>query len=207
MFKNEKVEKVNEQLTKLETKRDEIVKTIAEMEAALDKTVELFALGEINEKDIEEAHEFLKERRAELADVERMIAKVASVKNKVKIESVPMVREWRNKQVESVQAEVDKAVKEALEAREFYVKKLAAIGQAANKIGTANAEYNALMRELGERESSATINVPHAFPEVIQIGLYPVQFLETESVGLSKASQENAVKHGTLPSWVGRDSK
>lgn len=208
LFKNEKVEKVNEQLSKLQAKKKGIETTISDMELALEQTTELYAMGEIGEKDINEALEFLKERRAELADIERMLAKVASVKNKVKVESLPMIREWRNKQIASVQVEVDKAVTEALEAREAYVKKLAAVGQAAKKIDPTTSQYNDLMRELGEREDSGSrIGIPHVFPETTVVGLHIATFEEVKSIGLSKKTQEDAAKRGILPSWVGGDSK
>ncbi|MCQ6277306.1 hypothetical protein JMM81_20750 [Bacillus sp. V3B] len=206
LFKNEKVEKVNEQLAKLEEKRGGIVKTIEEMEAALEQTVELFALGQISDQDLEEASDFLKARRQELSEVERMIAKVGSVKKKVAIESIPFIREQRAKKVESAQKNVDKSVKEALEAREFYVRKLAAIGQAAKEVDPANSQYNDFMESLGQNRSDLSVNIPHVFPETVKVGLHVSQFLEIDSIGLSKKTQEDAVKSGILPHWVG-DSK
>ncbi|MFC4022706.1 hypothetical protein ACFOUV_02600 [Oceanobacillus longus] len=206
MFKNEKVDKINERLQTLEAKREEIANTIGEMETALEQTVEMFALGQIEEKDINEAHDFLKERRAELSDIERMVARVESVRSKVKVESVPLVREWRNKQAEAVQKDVDKAVKEALAAREAFVKALAKVGQAQSKINAPNAEYNDLMESLGERKTSVQINVPSVYPETITVGLYASEVKEDTAIGLSKATQEAAAKRGVLPHWVG-DSK
>src|SRR5690625_376509 len=152
LFKSEKLDKVNEQLSKLKSKRDEIQKSIEEMESALEQTVELYAVGQISDKDIEEAHDFLKERRQELADVEQMIVKVEAVKKKIAVEVIPLVREWRKKRFDSVQQEVDKAVKEAQEARKFYVQKLAAVNKAWAKTDPITTEYNRLMRELGGRE-------------------------------------------------------
>lgn len=212
LFKNEKLEKVNEQLSKLETKKAGIENKISEMEKVLNQTYELYATQQVSDKDIDEAHAFLKERRQELSDIERMITRVEAVKNKVKIESVPMIREWHNKQVATGQKNVDKAVKEALEAREVYVKALAKVGQETSKMDTPNGEYNALMRELGEREVKGGVNVPHVYPETIIKGNMSWEFKEVDTLGLSKKTQNDAVNAGILPHWVQdvakeRDSK
>lgn len=204
IFKNEKIDKVNEQLSKLETKRDEIAKAIADIEEALEKTVELYAVGEIGEKEIEESHEVLNARRQELADVERMIAKVVDVRKKVAIESVPMVKEWRRKRAESAQKEIDKAVEEARKIRVLFAQKLAEVGQAKKKFDSVNGDFDNVMRELGQPifRGNEQGNVPKVIPGEFMIGMYPSVIPIERSLGLDEDSQENIVRTGDVPSWA-----
>src|SRR5699024_4766736 len=206
LFKNEKLDTVNERLTKLKAKRVEIQKSIEEMESALEQTVELFATGKVSEKDIEEAHECLKERRQELADVEQMIAKVESVKKKIAVETIPLVREWRKKRMNFVQKEVDKAVKEAQEARKNYVQKMAAVNKAWCKTDPITSEYNRLMRELGGREDFySDVNLPQIYPETIIKGEFAWKADEPNAIGITKETQTAIVKKGIIPLWAKDD--
>ncbi|WP_152910815.1 MULTISPECIES: hypothetical protein [unclassified Bacillus (in: firmicutes)] len=170
---------------------------------AIEKTIESYALGDVDEQDVEKAKELLEAKKNEIKEIDELIQRVKAVRKSVVMDSVPLVREWRQKQVETVQAEVNKAVQEALKAREIYVKSLAKIGQAAKKIDTANDDYNAIMRELGEREIQGGVNIPSIYPEQIMIGLYGSTIEESTAIGLSKETQEAAVKKGILPYWVG----
>ncbi|AQX56043.1 hypothetical protein [Priestia flexa] len=197
LFKNEKLEKVNEQLTKLESKRNDIVKSIEEMEAALEQTVELFALGEISQKDIEEAHDFLKVRRQELADVERMIAKVSQVRKKVAIETIPFVKEQRRKKVEAIQKKYDLKISKVIEAKNAFLRELAELGTIRNEVGSANNEFNDVMIEIGENPSQygEVLNERKVFS--------PQGFTsEADCLGIKEDVQKQAYS-GNVPSWVG----
>ncbi|MDE4086194.1 hypothetical protein PO902_14195 [Planococcus maritimus] len=202
MFKNEKIEKVDEQLAKLEGKKSEIEKSIADMQIALDNTVELYATGEISDKDIEDAQKFMNDRRQELADTIHMISKVVGVKQKVKAESVPLMKEWQDKKFAEVQSNVDQAVQEALKCREEYVKALAKIGTERKKANPTNAEYESVMAELGQRVTSKQIAIPAIFPETIVIGMHISAVEEKTALGISKKTQEDAVRFGNLPPYL-----
>jgi hypothetical protein len=119
----------------------------------------------------EKAKELLEAKTNEIKEIDELIQRVKAVRKSVVIESVPLVSEWRLKQIEAIQSEVNTAVQEALKAREIYVKSLAKIGQAAKKIDAANDDYNAIMRELGEREIQGGVNIPSIYPEQITVGL------------------------------------
>lgn len=206
LFENEKLTKVNERIKELESKKAAVQGEMNEILTAVEKSIEAYALGDVHEKDVKKAEQLLQTKTKEIADLEEMIQRVKAVRKSVAIESVPMVREWRKKQAEAVQAEVDKAVQEALKAREIYVKALANVGQTSTKINAANDQYNALMRKLGEREIEGGVNIPPIYPEEIMIGLYGSTIEESTALGLSKETQVRAVKLGILPKWVG-DSK
>lgn len=197
MFKNEKVDKINEQMKKLEDKKTEIEKAISDMETALDQTVELYALGEITDKDVEEAHDFLKARRAELLDVERMIQRVASVRRKAAIESLPFVKDAKAKKLEKIQSEYDKKVESVFTARNEFLKELAELGQIKSKVNSVNNEFNDIMTELGE--------TPSIYGGVInERKLYsPEGFTnEADCLGIKEERQKRAYS-GELPNWVG----
>ncbi|CAI9391344.1 hypothetical protein ACTNDN_18990 [Niallia sp. HCP3S3_B10] len=203
LFENEKLTKVNERIKELEDKKAAVQSEMNEILEAIEKTIESYALGDVDEQDVEKAKELLEAKKNEIKEIDELIQRVKAVRKSVVMDSVPLVREWRQKQVETVQAEVNKAVQEALKAREIYVKSLAKIGQAAKKIDTANDDYNAIMRELGEREIQGGVNIPSIYPEQIMIGLYGSTIEESTAIGLSKETQEAAVKKGILPYWVG----
>ena len=53
LFKNEKLDQVNVKLQELQEKREKCEAALSEISAALDNTVELFALGQVTEKTLE----------------------------------------------------------------------------------------------------------------------------------------------------------
>ncbi|MED3624678.1 hypothetical protein P4482_15220 [Neobacillus thermocopriae] len=203
LFENDKLTKVNQRIKELEDKKAAVQGEMKKILEAIEKTIESYAVGDVDEKDVEKAKELLEAKKNEIKEIDELIQRVKAVRKSVVVESVPLVREWRQKQVETIQSEINKAVQEALKARENYVHALAKIGQAAKKIDAPNAKYNAIMREIGEREINDGVNFPPIYPEQIMIGLYGSTIEESTAIGLSKETQEAAVKKGILPNWVG----
>ncbi|MDP9742865.1 UNVERIFIED_ORG: DNA repair exonuclease SbcCD ATPase subunit [Bacillus sp. B2I3] len=203
VMKNEKLSKVNERLNELEMKKDNLQNEVNEILQAVEDSVQAYAMGDVDELTVQKAKSILEAKTTEIKETEEMIQRVKGVRKSVLIESIPFINSDRDKKVEAIQKEVDNAVKEALEAREVYTRKLAAVGQARNKVNAASVEYNDLMRELGERPFEEQVKVPSVYPETITIGMHLSQVEEKTALGLSKATQEAAAKRGILPQWVG----
>lgn len=208
MFRNEKVEKIKEQLEKLSTKKGEIEKVISDMEEALNQTVELYATGKVGVKDIEEANGFLKERHQELADVERMIERVESVKNKVQVESIPLVKVARQKKIDAIDKEWETKNKELKRKQAEVLLCLNDLSKIRHKAKSITKGYVELMNELdpeGNHKKFAGKSL--AFREYEELPLNPnhAYFGENKALEMSFSIPEWAVKKalaGNLPQWV-----
>lgn len=195
MFKNEKLTKVNERLSELEAKKETLQNEVNEILEVVESSIEAYALGEVEEKDVEKVKALLEAKTKEIEEIEEMIAKVKVVRESVVVETIPFVKEARQKKIEKIQKEYDDKAKEVIEARNEFLRKLAELGTIKNKIGEANNEYNAIMIGMGEKPSiyGSAIN------EITLIsGGYT---LEKDCLGVEEIVQKQ-IYAGNIPSWI-----
>ncbi len=195
MFKDEKLTKVNERLQELEARKESLQNEVNEILEAVENSIESYALGEVDDKDVEKVKALLESKTKEIEDVDEMIAKIKAVRKSVVVETIPFVKEARQKKVANIQKEYNEKTKEVIEARNEFLRKLAELGTIKDKVGEANAEFNAVMVEMGEQPSvyGAALNeVP-----VISGGYT----LAKDCLGVEESVQKEAYK-GNLPDWV-----
>ncbi|KXH87371.1 hypothetical protein [Sporosarcina sp. HYO08] len=197
LIKNEKLEKINARLKEVEAKRDAIQSEVDEIEAALSQSVALYAMGEVDEKDIQAAKQLLHEKKIEFAEVEEMISRIRAVRKTVAIESIPFVKESRKKKVAAIQKKYVDQIEHVHKARAKFLEELAALGKIKNEVGSINFEYNDLMQELGGKGDvyGAAINER----TVISGGFTS----PTYCLGVDERTQKQSYASGSVPHGLG----
>ncbi|MGX6441864.1 hypothetical protein ACWM35_01355 [Neobacillus sp. K501] len=197
LFENEKFTKVNERIKELESKKAAVQGEINEILTAVEKSIEAYALGEVDEKDVKKAEQLLQEKTKEIADLEEMIQRVKGVRKSVAIESVPFVKEARKKKVEAIQKKYDSKIPEVIAARNEFLKQLAELGRIAKEVGGVNSEFNSIMVELGEKPSVYGSAIDER--AVISGGWT----LEKDCLGVEENLQLRVYKSGVVPQEFG----
>jgi DNA repair exonuclease SbcCD ATPase subunit len=183
LFENEKLTKVNERIKELEDKKAAVQGEMNEILEAVEKTIESYAIGDVDEQDVEKAKELLEVKTNEINEIDELIQRVKAVRKSVALESVPFVKEARAKKV--------------IEARNAFLRELAELGRVAKEVGSVNAEFNNVMRELGEQPArfGAAIN-----EKTIISGGWT---REEDCLGVEENLQKQVYKSGVIPKLFG----
>lgn len=197
LFKNERLTKVNKRVVELESNIEKIQGEIDEILQTLADNQEAFALGEISEKDLQKIEEILKEKKAEIERNSELIQQVKDVRKKVAFESIPFVKEAREKKVASLQKEYDKKVKEVHEARNEFIRQLAELGRINNMTNDVTEEYRIAMNKLGEKQPSLWGG---AINEITVISRGWTQ--ESKCLGVEESRQKQIYSSGEIPTWA-----
>jgi DNA repair exonuclease SbcCD ATPase subunit len=197
LFENEKLTKVNERIKELEDKKAALQSEMNEILEAIEKTIESYALGDVDEQDVEKAKELLEVKTNEIKEIDELIQRVKAVRKSVALESVPFVKEARAKKVEAIQKRYDEQATKVIEARNAFLRELAELGRVAKEVGSVNAEFNNVMRELGEQPArfGAAIN-----ERTIISGGWT---REEDCLGVEENLQKQVYKSGVIPKLFG----
>lgn len=201
LFKNERLDKVNEKIEEATLKAEKLQSEIDEINLALTQTFELYAVGDIDEADVQAAEKLLHEKKTKLASTIEMIGKLKAVRKPIAVESIPFVKEARAKKTEAIQKKYDDQVKNVHKARAAFLEELAALGRIKSEVSSINVEYNDLMVEMGESPTvyGAAINET----AVISGGFTSPH----KALGVDEITQKQTYTSGSVPKDYRGDSK
>lgn len=160
LFKNEKVDTVNEKINEIEAKQSAIQNELSELNEALQTVIEGFAIGVNSDYEVDQAKAVVEAKAKEIEALETLKGQIQAVKRKVATDAIPLIKEMRQKKIQEVQAEYDKAVQDVHKARFEFMSKLAHVGTLKAKINPANIEVNQALVEVGLQ--------PETYGETIQ---------------------------------------
>ncbi|CAM4304603.1 hypothetical protein [Jeotgalicoccus halotolerans] len=191
----EKIENVDKRIAEKTAERKEISKQFHEIRQAIDESMQLYAVGDIDEKEMQQAKQLLNDKSAELKATDEVLDALEKVKKKIAAEMIPSVRKKRATQQQAAQKKVNAAVKEAQEARAAFLQALAKVGEERRQAGAADAEIRNLAQVAGLSETFETaLNIPVTIPAGWTS--------ESASIGVTEQTQKTAVKNGTVPTWA-----
>lgn len=207
LFNNEKLSKVNERISELESKREALQGEVNEILQAVSDSIEAYAKMEVDEATVQKAKEILEAKTKEIGELDEMISRVKGVRKSVALESIPFVKEARSKRVEAIN-------KESFEAEIELKKAIAEVFLCHNKISkirskasNLNNSYEGTLTELGEKNVIRLGGSSLAFKSFEDLALNPnpSYFGEEEAskmmISFPDWAAGRAIK-GYLPQWV-----
>lgn len=197
MAKTERIENIDNTIEKTNAQIDSITNEINELEITLQETIRDFAMEAEEETDVEKVKDLIAAKRDELKDKYELVERLQSVRKTSAVDEVPKVAGIRKRKLNKIKKEIDEQEEKVMQARNQFVRELAALGKIKNKVGAANDEYQQTMREIGEKVSEYD-RLPITTKKLFSAGWTA----ENEVIGLTQQIQSDALNTGQYPHWL-----
>lgn len=192
------LETIKTKIGELEAKREALSAELGELSQAINDSFEDLLLGTVDEKTIDQAKEKFESLSAELAKTEEYIQRANAVRKKLAVEKfIPFAKGKRTERTAEIQAKYDEQIKAVHQARKAFLDELAALGKIRKEVGSANQEFNDIMRSIGEEPSVYGT----AIQERAVIG--GEWTTEAKALGINENTQRQIYSSGNVPNTFG----
>ena len=149
LFKSEKLESINNKITEINGRQAAIQAELADLYEEQKEVIEGYAIGMKSEHEVDKMEDKIEAKKKEIVALDELKSKIKTVKRQAVTESLPFVKEARQKRVQAIQKEYDAKVKKVHEARFAFLQELSELGAIRSKVGSLNSDYNQDLIELG----------------------------------------------------------
>lgn len=185
-------------LNEQKQKRSDLHDEVEALNNAMQQTIREYAIGNAENDDITKAKQIIKEKEAEITELDGFIQQLEVVQGEAKKEYVPIVDRIHNKRYSEVQKEADEQIQRIYAARKTFAEELAKLGQISGKMRRVNSDFIGQLDDMNVQINDSK----HVKVLQIPIAISGGYTTEDKALGMSEQLQKRIAKEGSLPSWL-----
>ncbi|EDL64997.1 hypothetical protein [Bacillus sp. SG-1] len=200
--------KYNERLNTLQAQKAELEAELADIVEEYETKLEKDALGLADFKDEAKLEKEIDDKKTKIEKVEQKIAIVRKGRNQAFINQIPVLKERKQKEFESVEEEWNDGVEELQKAKAEFLLALYNLHELRNKGNEVKGEFVRLMEEFDPESNEAKSGGQFmTFKSFEELPMSPNPSYFGKDIALQKAfslpswAATDAI-NGSLPKWV-----